>query len=302
MKSPHWWSNQASPADWDGLAAERQRTRGVHPRPGVVVGAAGLARSRRSRRVSWSAGGKPAGVERQVEPEWPAVHRPSPGRQVGRRPRLRSWSRVLAARSGMPGATSPPMREVEARSRLGPVDPGPTSDRWSYRNRCPSSSVTARCDAQATGKSPRSARKMTSSKPNRRPSAATRWPVSYHHSVSRSWGPSSRGQLDRLRVGQLGWAWVMAADGVDALGMGLARMGPPQPDEHDAEQPAGRQPAQARTSCLHHREPRSQPASQALAASTSSSDRAGAWWRAPGVPGPPSRRAPPRARRRCPVP
>ena len=54
---------------------------------------------------------------------------------------------------------------------------GPISLRWAKWNRPPCSSVSARCEAQVTGKPPRSARKTTSSNPNVDPSAARRWPV-----------------------------------------------------------------------------------------------------------------------------
>ena len=144
------------------------------------------------------------------------------------------------------------------------VDPStaaPTCERWSYRNRSPDSSVSARCEAQETGKSPRSARKITNSNPNRRPSAASRWPVSYHHSVSRSWGPSSAGNV--TGCGSAGTTAV--GDGVSCRSRrwdvgedGAGRRAPDEDQHRDQDQCPGLDQRRA----LDDRQPRADPAPQ----------------------------------------
>ena len=82
------------------------------------------------------------------------------------------------------------------------------------------------CDAQVTGKSPRIARKITASYPNaREPSSVVKCPVTYHHSVSRSCGASSRGNC--TGCGSLrGGGGVALTIGAPATAGGFAKIGP----------------------------------------------------------------------------
>ena len=79
----------------------------------------------------------------------------------------------------MPLSSDAANREVEADAAAvgSEVDLRPDLGALVVQEAPPLSSVSARCDAQVTGNEPRSARKMTNSKPNRRPSSADRWPV-----------------------------------------------------------------------------------------------------------------------------
>ena len=166
MKSPHWWSNQAWPSTASVLPPTVDRAGRDHRGPRVVVRAAGRPEVDPAVGVverGRLAGGQARGRARSPSPS--SSRRRSRPPLRARRCRRRPAIAHGAARAAQRGIGKPERDASADASTLGPIH---RPLRVAERAR-PSRRVRARCDAHDTGSPPRSARKITNSKPYRPP-------------------------------------------------------------------------------------------------------------------------------------
>ena len=324
MKSPHWWSNQAVPSTASVPAVDRQRA----GRPSSPCASSSTsrrpARSRSSRRcrgapAAWSARAarsRPSPPGRRPRPPRPATSAAT-SRSVPSRPAIVHGARVGASPGGSGSAptiarskpvgspAASPRRAVDARADLQPLAVEEALARLvgDREVRRPTRS----------GSAPRSARKMTYSKPKRRPSAVAevagvvpplgqpvvRAVVAWQDDGERIRRPRRAGRSAARPTGAARSGWRGSGRRRQPEPARRATPGATRPRRQPRRR--GRRPLIGRGLDVGlGRGSRSATNRSSAPASTSSSGRAGASWPARAAPGRRSRRGRPRSP--CPIP